>query len=76
MTEYVGRRALGGVQCVDSVTKASILDPLMVTSDQLTMRPNRSGVFVVWDGPGLHQATTFVPPTSWPPPADYEMLRA
>jgi|SRR5271157_335449 len=73
MTENCDRRALAGIQCVDAITTGSILDPLLMSSSQLTLRPNRSGVYVVWDGPGLHASATMFPATPWPASAPFEI---
>lgn len=73
MSENVDRRVLGGIQCVDAITNGSILDPLVVSSPQLTLRPNRVGIYVIWDGPGFHALTTFVPPSPWPAPTSFEI---
>jgi hypothetical protein len=73
MREFVDRRVLGGFQCVDAVTSESIADPLKVMSDVLTLRPNRSGVFAVWDAPGLRDYTAFDPLLPWPRPVTFEI---
>jgi hypothetical protein len=73
MKEFVDHRVLGGFQCVDAVTSESIADPLTVTSDALTLRPNRSGVFAVWDAPGLRDYTAFDPVLPWPDPVKFEI---
>jgi hypothetical protein len=73
MKEFVDRRVLGGFQCVDAVTNGSIADPLNISTDPLTLRLNRSGVYAVWDAPGLHEYTAFDPLLPWPAPASFEV---
>jgi hypothetical protein len=73
MTEANDRRALGGVQCIDAITLASIVDPLLVSSPVLVLRPNLSGVYAIMDGPQFHQYATEFVPTSWPAPSSFEI---
>jgi hypothetical protein len=71
--EFSDRRTLGGVQCIDAITSASIVDPLMVSSPVLLLRPNLSGVYAIMDGPQFHQFTTEFIPASWPSPSNFEI---
>ena len=73
MTENCDRRVLGGFQCVDAITLGSIIEPLKVSSSQLLLRPNRSGVYAVWDAPGLRKYTSFDPLLPWPDPTAFEI---
>jgi hypothetical protein len=76
VTENVDRRVLAGFQCVDAMTSGSILAPLSVTSTQLVLLRNASGIFAVMDGPGFRALTSqfLAPaPTSWPPPSSFEI---
>lgn len=75
MTESIDRRILGAFRCVDSVTKSPILEPIAATSNTLLLRPNRSHVFVIFNGPGfLRHTTEFLPSAAkWPPPAPFEV---
>ncbi len=40
---------------VDAITGASVVDPLAVTSIDLQLRPNRSGVYAIFDAPGFQR---------------------
>jgi hypothetical protein len=73
LTENVDHRVLGGFQCVDAITNQSIVGPLRVSSTELSIRPNRSGVYAVWDGPNLRKYTSFIPPAPWPAPSPFEI---
>jgi hypothetical protein len=73
MIENCDHRVLGGFQCVDAITNGSIVDPLKVSSSQLVLRPNRSGVYAVWDGPNLRKYTAFDPVLPWPAPTAFEI---
>jgi hypothetical protein len=73
MIENIDHRVLGGLQCVDAITQQSIVSPLKVSSPQLLIRPNLSGVYAVWDGPNMRNLTTFIPPSPWPNPAPFEV---
>jgi hypothetical protein len=73
MTENCDHRVLGGFQCVDAITKSSIVDPLKVSSSQLLLRANRSGVYAVWDAPGLRKYMSFDPLLPWPSPTPFEI---
>ncbi len=70
--ENVDRRVLGAFICVDAITGASVVQPMMVGSAQLTVRPNRSGIYVIFDGPGFSALTTQLTPTgTWPARASF-----
>jgi hypothetical protein len=73
MKELVDHRVLGGFQCVDAVTSESIAGPLVIDSPSLTLRPNRGGIFAIWDAPGLREYTAFNPVLPWPDPAAVEI---
>ena len=74
MSVMCDRRILGGFRCLDGITKRSIVSPLSVTGKQLTLHPNRSGVYAVFDAPGLHKLTTqFLAPGSWPAASGFEV---
>lgn len=69
MSISVDRRILAAFRCVDAVTGNAITDPLVVTApQQWSVKPNRSGVFVVFDGPGFDALTTqfVLSATPWP----------
>lgn len=72
--ENVDRRVLGAFRCVDAVTKAPVLDSLIVQSDQLDLRRNASQMWVVFDAPGMHGLTTQFDVTSpWPAASGFEV---
>ncbi len=73
MSENCDHRVLGGFQCVDAITNASIVDPLKVSSTQLWLRANHSGVYAVWDAPNLRKYTSFDPLLPWPTPTPFEI---
>jgi len=54
VTENVDRRILGAFVCIDAVTGSSVVPAIPVIPDPLwTVMPNRSGIYVIFDGPGL-----------------------
>src|SRR5258706_2831606 len=74
MNEFSDRRVLAGFRCVDGVTGLSIVDPFPISTEQLQIRQNFSGVYAVLDGPGLHPLTGQLrPSTPWPAPAAFEI---
>jgi len=74
MIESVDRRVLGGFICVDAITGSSVVPAIPVTAPQWTVKPNRSGVYVVFNGPGFDPLTgQFLPSGSWPAPAPFEV---
>ena len=72
--ESTDRRVLGGFVCVDSITRASIQDPLNVTSS-LTLRANRSGVYAMFNAPGFSALTSQFNPAAaqWPAAQYFEV---
>jgi|GEM_PF-5835584 len=80
MNENIDRRVLAGFVCVDAITNSSITAPLTVTTNQLVLRRNRSGVFAVMNvnaNPALSALTDeFIAPAAgviWPAPQNYEI---
>jgi hypothetical protein len=74
MTESVDRRILGAFVCVDVITGSSIPGPLLASNPTWTLRPNRSGIFVIFDGPGFDaQTNQFVPVGTWPTAVPFEV---
>jgi hypothetical protein len=72
--ENVDRRVLAAFRCVDSITGRTVTAPLSVVSEQLTLRQNRSGTWIVFNGPGLSQLTnSFLAPGTVPAPAPFAM---
>lgn len=72
--ENVDRRVLGAFICVDAITGNSVVDPMLVSAAPWTVRPNRSGIYVIFNGPGLSALTTqFVPSGSWPARVSFEV---
>jgi hypothetical protein len=69
------RRVLGGIVFLDAITQASIVGPLSVTSADLTLRPNRSGTYAIFNAPGFGDLTTaFAPtPADWRGPQSFEI---
>jgi len=67
-SESVDRRVLGGFVMVDAITNASVTSALSVTSTQLKLRANRSGIYAIFDAPGFSALNTqFIPVTAqWP----------
>jgi len=73
--ETVDRRILGAFICVDAITGSSVVPAIPVTSAQWNVKPNRSGTYVIFDGPGFDALTTqFIPSGTWPAaPTQYEV---
>ncbi len=70
--EAVDRRVLGGFRCVDSLAGKTVTDQLAVTSSGLTVRPNRAGIWVVFNAPGLAlPADDFLAGGPWPAPQPF-----
>jgi hypothetical protein len=63
MRESVDRRVLGAFRCVDNVTGKSVVSPLAVAALPLSVRPNRSGIYVIFRAPGLDALTNQFDPT-------------
>ncbi len=53
MRESVDRRVLGAIRCVDEITGNSVLNAFPSPVPQLTLRPNRSAIYVIFNAPGL-----------------------
>ena len=74
MTESMDRRILGAFVCVDPITGNSVVNPLTVTVPQWAVKPNRSGVYVIFDGPNFNSLTSqFIPSGTWPAPTSFEV---
>ncbi len=74
MNESVDRRILGAFVCVDAITGSSVQNPFPVSVPLWTIKPNRSGIYVIFDGPGLDLLTTqFLPTGIWPAPTSFEV---
>jgi len=70
--ESVDRRVLGGFVFVDAITGSSIPRPLPVSSAQLTLKANRSGVYAIFNGPGFSPLTNeLIPSGTWPAPQNF-----
>ena len=66
--ESVDRRVLGGVVFVDAITGETVDATLAVTSADLRVRPTASGVYAIFDAPGLSALTNEFIPVEWSPP--------
>jgi hypothetical protein len=65
--ENVDRRVLGAFVCVDAITGSTVMQPLPVSSAPWTVRANRSGIYVIFNGPGFSSLTTQLTPSgTWP----------
>ncbi|MGA7830711.1 MAG: hypothetical protein WCA21_07115 [Terracidiphilus sp.] len=74
MIETVDRRILGAFVCVDAMTGSSVLPAIPVSVPQWTVTPNRSGIYVIFDGPGFDSLTDqFIPTGSWPAATTFEV---
>jgi len=73
--ESVDRRILGAFVCVDAITGTSIAPTIPATAPSVwTVKPNRSGIYVIFDGPGFDEETgEFIPSGTWPAPAQFEV---
>jgi hypothetical protein len=72
--ENVDRRILGAFVCVDAITGSSVVPAIPVTAPEWTVKPNRSGVYVIFNGPGFNSLTDeFIPSGTWPAPAHFEV---
>jgi hypothetical protein len=75
MTEIVDRRILGAFVCTDAITGSSVVPAIPVTAPHWTIRANHSGVYVIFNGPGLDpQTDQFIPSGSWPPSKPLEVV--
>jgi hypothetical protein len=72
--ESVDRRILGAFVCVDAITGNSVVPAIPVSAPQWTVKPNLSGAYVIFDGPGFDaQTDQFIPTGTWPAPASFEV---
>lgn len=76
--ETVDRRVLGAFVCVDALTGSSLSRAMTVTSGTgaaaWNVKPNRSGIYVVFDGPGFDpQTNQFIPAGAWPAAVSFEV---
>ncbi len=71
--ETVDRRVLGAFVCVDAITGSTITPAVPCTVPQSwTVKPNRSGIYVIFDGPGFDaQTDAFIPSGTWPAPVSF-----
>ncbi len=73
--DVVDRRVLGAFRCVDGASGRQLQDAMRVAS-RLDIRRNASGVFVVFNAPGLAALTTqfdIDPSAAWPAPSPYDV---
>lgn len=75
MTESVDRRILGAFVCVDAITATTIVPAIPVVADPgWTVIPNHSGVYVIFDGPGMNSLTgQFIPTGTWQPDVQFQV---
>jgi hypothetical protein len=75
LNENVDRRILGAFICIDAITGSSVVPAVPVTPPpQWTVRPNHSGTYVIFDGPGFEkQSDDFPLSTTWPPSVQFEV---
>ena len=76
MIESVDRRILSAFVCVDAITGSSVINAMAATETtrQWVLKPNRNGVYVIFDGPGLDALTgQFLPSGTWPDPVSFEV---
>ncbi len=74
MIENVDRRILGAFVCVDAITGNSVVPAIPVTVPEWTVKPNRSGIYVIFNGPNLDlQTDEFIPSGTWPNPVKFEV---
>ena len=66
MNELVDRRILAAFYCVDAITGDVVTDPLSVGGAPWVIKQNRSGTYVIFDGPGFHAFTTDFTPANPP----------
>ena len=67
ITENVDRRILGAFVCRDAFTQESITAAMSAAATGWKLKPNRSGIYVIFDGPGFSKLTTeFLPGSDWP----------
>lgn len=74
LIENVDRRVLGAFVCVDAITGNSVVPAIPVSAPQWSVKPNHSGVYVIFDGPGFDLKTgEFVPTGDWSEQATLEV---
>jgi len=74
LIENVDRRILGAFVCVDAITGNSVVPAIPVTVPHWTVKPNRNGVYVIFNGPNLDlQTGEFAPSGSWPASVQFEV---
>ena len=74
MSATVDRRILGAFVCVDAITGVSVVPAVPVSAPLWTIKPNRSGTYVIFDGPGFDALTDeFDPSGTWPAPTSFEV---
>lgn len=74
MIDILDRRILGAFICTDAFTGGSVVPAVPATAKQWTVRPNHSGVYVIFNGPGFDkQSSDFLPVGSWPPSQKFEV---
>lgn len=74
INQNVDRRVLGAFICVDAITQAMVTEPMLAAAPLWKLKPNRSGVYVIFNGPNLSDATTqFIPGSNWPQPVKFDV---
>jgi len=73
INEPVDRRILGAFVCVDAITSSSIVNPVSVTAPQWSVKPNRSGTYIIFNGPNLYLSTTQFVAGAWPTQTSFEV---
>lgn len=59
---------------MDAITGNSIIPAVPVTTTSWNVKPNYSGIYVIFDGPNFDPQTgQFIPSGSWPAPATFEV---
>jgi hypothetical protein len=72
--ENLDRRVLGAFVCVDSITGNSVIPAIPVAASPWTVTPNRSGIYVIFDGPNFDALTDeFISSGTWPAPVTFEV---
>lgn len=72
--ENIDRRILGAFVCTDAITGNSIVPAVPVTAPNWTVKANRSGIYVIFDGPNLDPLTgQLIPTGTWPAPVTFEV---
>lgn len=74
MIDILDRRILGAFICTDAFTGSSVVPPVPATAPQWTVKPNHSGVYVIFNGPGFdRQSNDFLPAGTWPSSQKFEV---